>query len=242
MSQNDELARVKARIKALAERTVSRGCTEAEALAAAAMVGRLLDRYALSMADVDLRSEPCQRVEIRLEGRQRRPIDGCVPAIARFCDCKVWLARDGDAARYVFFGLAGDASMAGYLYGVIARAIATALAAFRGDQPALAGTALRRASASFQHGMAQRIAERLAALHTDREAARAATRGTGTGTALVLAKQQVVQDAFRAMKLRLVATRGLTARRNAAYRDGQAAGERVNLNRPVAGHDRLRLG
>ena len=36
MKQVAELIRVKARIKALAEKTVSNGCTEAEAMAAAA--------------------------------------------------------------------------------------------------------------------------------------------------------------------------------------------------------------
>ena len=93
MSQTTELARVKTRIKALAEKTVGRGCTEAEAMAAAEMVGRLLERYALTMEEVDVRQEPCVQVEVPLGGRRRRPIDGCVPAIARFCDCKVWLAR-----------------------------------------------------------------------------------------------------------------------------------------------------
>ena len=49
MMQTTELSRVKARIKALAEKTVTNGCTEAEAMAAADMVGKLLERYALSM-------------------------------------------------------------------------------------------------------------------------------------------------------------------------------------------------
>ena len=40
MQQADELARVKIRIRALAEKTTSNGCTEAEALSAAEMVGR----------------------------------------------------------------------------------------------------------------------------------------------------------------------------------------------------------
>jgi len=49
IQQADELARVKTRVRALAEKTVSNGCTEAEALLAAEMVGRLLERYALMM-------------------------------------------------------------------------------------------------------------------------------------------------------------------------------------------------
>ena len=44
MSQAAELIRVKGRIKALTEKTVANGCTEAEAMAAADMVGRLLER------------------------------------------------------------------------------------------------------------------------------------------------------------------------------------------------------
>ncbi len=240
LSQTDERARVKARIKALAERTVSRGCTEAEAMAAADMVGRLLERYALTMDEVDVRAEPCVRTEIPLGGRRRRPIDGCVPAIGRFCDCKVWLAREAQQASYVFFGFEADVSLARYLFTVIDRAITTSLAEFRRDHPALAGTMLRRASDSFQHGMAHRVAERLGAMHAEREAAMAAARSNGT--ALILAKTQVVAQAFAATSVRLVSTRGLAARRNAAYRHGQAAGERVNLNRPVEGHDRRRLG
>ena len=119
LSQTTELARVKARIKALAEKTVANGCTEAEAMSAAEMVGRLLERYALGMDEIEVRATRCVQVEVPIGGRRRRPIDGCVPAIARFCDCKVWLARPeappdgGDAdtfdwprpgSRYVFFG------------------------------------------------------------------------------------------------------------------------------------------
>ena len=94
MSQKDELARVKVRIKALAERTVERGCTEAEAMAAADMVGRLLERYALTMDEMDVRQTPCVEARVPAGGLRRRPIETCVPAVARFCNCKVWLARE----------------------------------------------------------------------------------------------------------------------------------------------------
>ena len=116
LRQTTELSRVKARIKALAEKTVSNGCTEAEAMAAAEMVGRLLERYALSMEEIDVREAHCVRVEVPIGGRQRRPIDGCVTAIARFCDCKVWIARDAAVPCYVFFGFDSDTALASYLY------------------------------------------------------------------------------------------------------------------------------
>ena len=135
MTQTTELAQVKARIKALTDKTVANGCTEAEAMAAAEMVGRLLERYALSMDEIEVREARCVQAEVPLGGRRRRPIDGCVPTIARFCDCKVWLARarrqdpvPGSAraeagSRYVFFGFETDTALATYLFAVIDRAI-----------------------------------------------------------------------------------------------------------------------
>ena len=70
MRQATELSRVKARIKALAEKTVSNACTEAEAMAAADMVGRLLERYALSMAEIDVREQRCIQVEVPIGGKR----------------------------------------------------------------------------------------------------------------------------------------------------------------------------
>jgi hypothetical protein len=239
LAQNEELDRVRARIRALTDRTVARGCTEAEAMAAAAMVGRLLERYALTMQEVDVREEACVQVEVPLGGVRRRPIDLCVPAIARFCACKVWLARSEARASYIFFGFATDAKLAAYLFSVIDRAIRSELLAFRQESPALAGVALRRASMSFQQGMAARIAERLDTMQAEREASVAANRVAGT--ALMVIRDQVVEAAFREAKIRLQSLPGLTLRRNGAYRAGRLAGDRVNLRRPVGGSAKVAL-
>ena len=239
MSQSTELARVKARIKALTEKTVSNGCTEAEAIAAAEMVGRLLERYALSMADIDPRTEACVQVEIPIGGRRRRPIDGCVPAIARFCDCKVWLSRAEGKASYVLFGFSPDTALASYLFAVIDRAMRSGLAAFRAEHPRLAGLALRRASESFQHGMAARLAERLEFMRDQRDDTIAARQPTGT--ALVVIKHRVVEEAFRDTKIRLVSGGRSYVRLNGAFRCGREAADRVDLHRPVTGDARGRL-
>ena len=68
MSQTNELDRVKARITAFAEKTVSNGCTEAEAMAAAEMVGGLLKRYALTLDEIEVREQRCVQVEVRIGG------------------------------------------------------------------------------------------------------------------------------------------------------------------------------
>jgi len=47
----------------------------------------------------------------------------------------------------------------------------------------------------------------------------------------------VVEDAFRASNVRLVSMTAIGQRKvAAAFREGWAAGERVNLNRPVSGN------
>lgn len=253
MSQAAELSRVKGRIKALTEKTVANGCTEAEAMAAAAMVGRLLERYALSMDEIEIRTARCVQVEVPLGGRRRRPIDGCVPTIARFCDCKVWLARatapnpeqpefdpTRPTSRYVFFGFETDTALATYLFAVIDRAISTETAAFRQLNPRFRGVRLRQAGSSFQHGVVARVSERLDAMHRARDATVRAQRSTGT--ALILAKDRVVEDAFRETDVRLVSM-SATGRRviTTAFRAGRTAGDRVNLNRPMSGDAQRQL-
>lgn len=253
MSQAAELSRVKGRIKALTEKTVANGCTEAEAMAAAAMVGRLLERYALSMDEIEIRTARCVQAEVALGGSRRRPIDGCVPIIARFCDCKVWLARataqdpaspdferTQAGSRYVFFGFETDTALATYLFAVINRAIIAETAAFRRLNLDFRGIRLRQASASFQHGVVARVCERLDAMRRARDAAVRAQRSTST--ALVLAKNRVVDDAFRETNVRLVRISAMGPRVIAtAFRAGWAAGDRVNLNRPVPGEAQGRL-
>src|ERR1700733_15265693 len=99
-------------------------------MAAAEMVGRLLERYALSMDAIELRTARCVQVAVPIGGRRRRPIDGWGGGIARFCDCKVWIARatapdpmlGAPGSCYVFFGFETDTALATYLFAVIERA------------------------------------------------------------------------------------------------------------------------
>ena len=130
--------------------------------------------------------------------------------------------------------------MASYLFTVIDLALRTELAAFRIAHPRLGGVRLRQASKSFQQGIAARVADRLDEMHRERDASVAAQRSTGT--ALILVKHQVVEDAFRETEIRLVSAGRLgRTRLNGAFRHGLIAGDRVNLNRPVGGTDRSLL-
>jgi hypothetical protein len=140
----------------------------------------------------------------------------------------------------VFFGFEADTAMAGYLFSVIDRAMVTALIAFRVRHPELRGVGLRWSSTSFQQGMAARVARRLDQMHHERDAHIAAQRSTGTD--LILIKKQVVEGAFSDAKIRLVSIAGLSrARARGAFQQGLAAGDRINLNRPVGDAGRVLL-
>jgi hypothetical protein len=93
---------------------------------------------------------------------------------------------------------------------------------------------LRQASASFQHGLVARVSNRLDAMHRARDVTVRARRSTGTD--LIVAKNRVVEEAFGEIDIRLVRM-AATGRRviTTAFRAGWAAGDRVNLNRPVPG-------
>ena len=117
---DEDLTRVIQRIQALRAKTVDQGCTEQEALTSANKVAELLDRYGLSLSEIELRRQVCEGVGIDTERRRRGAFDSCVPAIAGFCDCKVWTETTATGSiRYIFFGLPADVEAAHFLYDLI---------------------------------------------------------------------------------------------------------------------------
>ena len=119
-----QLDGLKSRIQALRAKTVDNGCTESEALSAAAKVAELLDRYDLSLSDVEIREAACEKREFETFRKKRVPLDGCVGAVAHFCDCRVWREKNAAGeARYVFFGLRSDVEVAHYLTELIDGAV-----------------------------------------------------------------------------------------------------------------------
>jgi hypothetical protein len=246
MDPQTELAKVKARIRALAARTVERGCSEAEAMAAAAKVGELLEVYGLSMSEVELREEACVQRVMVFDDPRRQAMNWLFPALLRFTECRGWTVGRAD---YVLFGLEPDVQMAEYLMHVIATALGTEEARFRasadyagrmalpGRKPA--STRAQAALRSFRIGFADRVSARLEELGSHRRATEQArqdeaVRGGSAGTALVLLKERKIEDGFRALGVRLRSvTRSTAIRDRGAYGQGREAGGRVGLDRPV---------
>ncbi len=232
MNQLSELAKVKARIRALAAKTVDRGCSEAEAMAAAAKVGELLAVYGLTMSEVELREEACLQRRLPVLGPVRQAMKWLYPALLRLCECRGW--TDG-RQEFVLFGLEPDVQMAEYLMAVVARALETEEAKYRASPEYAARRQPPQAMLrSFRYGFADRVGKRLDAMAQERERTEATHKAASTGTALVLVKQQIIGEKFRELGVHLRTVYSTaTVRDRGAYGAGAAAGGRVGLNTPV---------
>ncbi len=235
MSESGELQKVKTRIRALTARTVERGCSEAEAMAAAEKVGELLAVYGLTMNEVELREEICAQRSLHFNDPRRGAINWLFPALLRFTGCRGWTVG---RAEFVLFGLEPDVQMAEWLLQVLAGALHREEAAFRTSRAYAPGRASPQAVLrSFRLGFADRVSQRLGAMSAAQElAAETARAAQPTGTSLVLLKEQKIEEGFRALGLRLRSvTRRTVVRDRGAYGHGQDAGGRVGLDRPVGG-------
>lgn len=234
MSRTAELDRLVTRLQALRAKTVEQGCTEQEALAAAEKVAELLDRYGLTLSELDVRQQACERMVVETNRIRRVPMDDCIPTIAWFFDTRVWSETGaGNLLRYVFFGMPADVQAALYLHDVVAVAFAVETAMFQ-DGPIyreMPSAYRRRATTSFQTGLALGIVEKLQGLRQSREAAAA------PGRALVVVKEQVIEEEMGRLGLRF-RRRAPSARmvNPNAYGAGREAGSRFEY-RPGVGRD-----
>ncbi|MBV9783993.1 MAG: DUF2786 domain-containing protein [Acidisphaera sp.] len=231
---NGNLERLVQRIQGLRAKTVEQGCTEEEALAAAEKVAELLDRYGLSLSEIELRRQTCLGIGIDTDRRRLRPIDECVPVIAAFFDCRTWSQQSGSAPiRHVFFGLRADVTAAHYLYDLVERAFTTETARFARNEFYLElGSGERRsATNSFQIGLARGIAGKLQELRKERDAALASS-----GRDLVPIKSAVIEEDLARLGLHFRARNRASGRSvmTGAYEAGHAAGTRFEYRPGLA--------
>jgi hypothetical protein len=216
------LDKLKLRIQALRAKTIDNGCTEEEALSAAAKVAELLDRHDLSLTDIELRAAPCERRAYETHRKKRIPLDDCIGAIAHFCDCRVW--REKNAAgenSYVFFGLRSDIEVAHYLADLIDSAVRAELGRFKtsADYGRFRHQQRHLANTSFALGMVASIADKLVAIKASRDQV-----NHSTGRALVVIKTSVVDAEFGKLDLNLRTQRSTSRTVSmTAYEAGGAA-------------------
>lgn len=187
-----------ARIRALLSKTVDNGCTEEEAMAAAAKAGELMDRYGIESSEVEIRAEKCTAGSHRSRAGKRgdreranraSEITHVAIAIAKFCTCRVWTS--GPEVR--FFGLPHDVEVAVYMSDAIETAMRSSFRRYRKgpDRPPLiSGHALR---SDFMGAMASRLSHRLDEMRRARDGEK---HQTSDGRSLVAVKGQVVEEQY----------------------------------------------
>lgn len=228
------LDRLVQRIQGLRAKTVEQGCTEQEAIAAAEKVAELLDRYGLSLSELELQAQPCEGIGIQTDRRRMGPFDDCIPDIAAFFECRVWAERPHNAGfRYIFFGLRADVVAAQYLYELVERAFATETDGFRRSDlyREMAGDR-RSATNSFQYGLSRGITAKLRSLRATRDE----VNRSASGRDLVPVKAAVIEDELAKFGLNLktrTASRGKRVLSD-AYAAGQEAGERFEVVSAIA--------
>jgi hypothetical protein len=233
------LDRLKTRIQGLRSKTTDNGCTEAEALLAAAKVAELLDRYDLSLTDIEIRDAPCEQREYETYRKKRIPLDACIGAIANFCDCRVWREKNqAGEARYVFFGLRSDVEVAHYLTELIDNAVRSELGRYKTS----AGYRRFRhqdrhvANSSFTLGMVASIADKLTAMTRERDAVNRDAVNNGTRRDLVILKASVVDAELEKLDLKLRTVRRATRMVSpTAYEAGETAGASLAINPGIRG-------
>lgn len=227
-----------AKIRALLAKTVDNGCTEAEAMAAAAKAKQLMDEYQIDLDEAGLEAEGFVRGTAEgAEARKLNAQDWLANAISSYCEVKSWRTATGGTYarakyRYVFFGLKSDVEFANWLLKALEafcwqRADAWAIETGQGDY---------LSKRNFVMGCASRISQRL---REEAAARKAANQHTATGKSLIVVKGALVDREFAKLGLRL-----RTASRSGGYRSGgshdahaagRSAGDRASFGRPVSG-------
>jgi hypothetical protein len=234
-SQRDKIAE---RVRALLAMNTENGCSEAEAMTAAAMAGRLMRDYDLSIDDVQaVKDEAVSAHRSRYSGKKANPPQlhpagkYCAVAVGAFFDCKVWRNRD----EIVFFGVKQDTELAHAMLSMIQASMDKELKAFRKAGGTTDGASVHVQNSSFILGMANRLAERIS--HLKRERSQASEKGTS----LVVVKTELVTEAYARQfgspplkKSRFKSDAGSEA----AYGAGYVVGDRVaiaqgELSRPT---------
>jgi hypothetical protein len=217
------------RISALLAKTQERGCTEAEALAAAELASKLMTKYGLSLSELQAVSTPadvCETNEMTIGRVRSHEVLHVANAIAHYTDTRQWYQRHTRrGVVLVYFGLVADVQVATYLTDLLRNAMDTEWQTYWRTHREDSNLSARTARASFMRGMADRISNRL----RDMKAAQNKAADNDC-RAIVLLKEDIVSKAFEAtnIKLRFRTQRDFFSD-SGAYAAGDLAGGRVTI-------------
>ncbi len=215
MADRDKLI---AKIRALTAKTVSAGCTEAEALAAAEKAADLMREHAVSEVLLDM-----GKSSIGVKFNIRSPKGKLCAAVAHVTNCVVIHSKDGREQTVYYVGYAPGPEIACYLHDVVQRAVETAVKEFRAGRfyrARRSDKTKRKAVADFTDGMVSGLCYRLIRMFRETISAERRAKADQAAAEMFPAARSVKQK------------EGKTRFREAASA-GDRAADRVNLARGV---------
>lgn len=222
MTERDKIA---ARIRALLAKTVANGCTEDEAIAAAAKAAEMLTRYNLTIDEVQLRESPFARHTERHEDAVGDRLWKVAAAIAHLTGSRSWTSAAGVFPIQIdFFGFDHEVAVSKYLLEICARAMRQALDRANRKLATLTPVRRRRKIIPYLDGMADSLARRIRELKPPEP----------TGTGIIVLRDELIDAAMKDAGIVLHDKRTRASRDDDSnYRHGWRAGERVPLNQGI---------
>jgi Protein of unknown function (DUF2786) len=235
-SERQEIA---AKVRALLAKTVDKGCTEQEALAAAAKAKELMDRYQVDLTETELEGDGFVKGATEFPERRKLNVQDLIGwDIADYCEVKAW-KTGGEPPylderrrwRFVYFGLRSDVEFANWLLKGLEAFIWQKADEFGGSY---------FDKRNFAFGCAERITERLRA---EIKARQEKPVRMASGRDLVVVKHAIVQREFDKLGLNLrscssksYCSGGSEDARSAGYQTGDGAlfGRPVSPSRGAA--------
>lgn len=225
------------KIAALRAKIPENGATEEEAMAALNIAEKLMEKHGVTEADLKAVEFSRDMRQGGFEQRQKQEHPSqkyCDVTIARYCGTKCWNGRShtvrGKKTTEIF-GFEGDVAMHEFLLGMIHDSMDRGWKEFLANNPKQEGVSRHTQYWSFMIGFAERINDKINALITART-----VKTDSTGTDLVEVKEALVEQGLEAMlpnvKFRKQTSRSVRADLS-AYGQGMAAGDKVNLQRPI---------
>lgn len=217
--------KIAARIRALLAKTVENGCTEDEAVSAAAKAAEMLARYNLTVDEVQMRATPFERHTSRHEDAVADRLWKPASAIAVLTGAKQWTSAAGVwPIEITFFGFEHEVQTAHYLLAICTRAMQQQMDRQTAVYALLRPEVRRRKVGAFLDGMADRLRERILDL----------VPPPVTGTGLIVLRDQLILDEMDRQGLEIRQARKPSSDRfDENYGDGRRAADKVALNAGV---------
>ncbi len=214
-----------AKVRALMAKTVENGCTEDEAVAAAAKAAEMLARYNLTLDEVQARQTPFERMQARFGDEAGARLWKPAAAISELTGAVFWRSPAGvHPVELTFFGFAHEVDVAKYLLAICARAMRQAEARLNADWALVTPAARRRRVLPFLDGMADRLHRRILDLKPPRV----------PGTGLVVVRGDLIRRAMKDAGIKLRTSNVRPSRDGeSSYQDGVRAADRVALSQGV---------